>query len=72
MFLFHHVRPLTKQEEAQVIYDMVKTIQWNESLHFTRSSSSFCSGCLDLCWDEGTDLMSLWHPRSKSGHDAIQ
>ncbi|XP_074632889.1 von Willebrand factor A domain-containing protein 8-like isoform X1 [Acropora palmata] len=23
MFLFHHVRPLTKQEEAQVIYDMV-------------------------------------------------
>lgn len=28
MFLFHHVRPLTKQEEAQVIYDMVKTIQY--------------------------------------------
>ena len=24
MFLFHHVRPLSKQEEAQVIYDMVR------------------------------------------------
>lgn len=24
MFLFHHVSPLSKQEEAQVIYDMVR------------------------------------------------
>ena len=24
VFLFHHVRPLSKQEEAQVIYDMVR------------------------------------------------
>ena len=27
MFLFHHVRPLSKQEEAQVIYDMVREIK---------------------------------------------
>ena len=30
MFLFHHVRPLSRQEEAQVIYEMVNTL---ESLH---------------------------------------
>ena len=30
MFLFHHVRPLSKQEEAQVIYEMVNKL---ESLH---------------------------------------
>ena len=30
MFLFHHVRPLSKKEEAQVIYEMVNTL---ESLH---------------------------------------
>lgn len=27
MFLFHHVRPLSKKEEAHVIYDMVRSIE---------------------------------------------
>ena len=27
MFLFHHVRPLSKQEEAQVIYEMVNKLE---------------------------------------------
>ena len=37
MFLFHHVRPLSKQEEAQVIYEMVNKL---ESLHGAMSWES--------------------------------
>ena len=44
MFLFHHVRPLSRQEEAQVIYEMVNTLEslhcakvWGNSRHFATS-----------------------------------
>ena len=44
MFLFHHVRPLSKKEEAQVIYEMVNILEslhcakfWENSRHFATS-----------------------------------
>ena len=71
MFLFHHVRPLTKQEEAQVIYEMVRTIQWHESLHYLLIKEPL-QWVLSLCWGESTEHLPIWQPRSKSGHDPIQ
>ena len=64
MFLFHHVRPLSKQEEAQVIYEMVNT---HETLHCAKAlldSRHFVTSPLvsppNDVWETSAEIPSWW------------
>ena len=63
MFLFHHVRPLSKQEEAQVIYEMVNKLEslhgaigWENSRYF--ATSPLVSPRIDV-WGTSAEISSL-------------
>ena len=64
MFMFHHVRPLSKQEEAQVIYEMVNTLEllhcakaWEKSWHFVTSPLVFPPNDV---WGTSAEISSWW------------
>ena len=63
MFLFHHVRPLSRQEEAQVIYEMVNTLEtlhggigWENSRYF--ATSPLVSPRIDV-WGTSAEIPSI-------------
>ena len=63
MFLFHHVRPLSKQEEAQVIYEMVNKLEtlhggigWENSRYF--ATSPLVSPRIDV-WGTSAEIPSI-------------
>ena len=41
MFLFHHVSPLSKQEEAKVIFDMVRDRDVTEGVDYDFENPSY-------------------------------
>ena len=64
MFLFHHVRPLSRQEEAQVIYEMVNTLEslhcakvWENIRHF--ATSPLASPRNDV-WGTSAEIPYWW------------
>ena len=63
MFLFHHVRPLSKQEEAQVIYEMVNKLESLECAKFWENSRHLVTLPLvsppNDVWETSTEIPSL-------------
>ena len=79
MFLFHHVRPLSKKEEAQVIYEMVNTLEslhcakfWENSRHFATSPLVSPSKWRLSNECRNSILMTFHYPDLSSGSDWLR